>query len=236
MSLTPFSKTLFLGNDGRLQWETLVTGIFALVAAFGTIFYLRKQIWQTQQLADDRRRRRERAALATLPLVLSELSEYAISCIKGLCCARPYYKIGASIDILDRQEKLSNWTLPHISDNTLLSLKECIEFADDAPACAMISLIRHLQIQRARLEDYISRASGNDPGRLLLLSNIESAICDAAEVHGRASALFPFARGGQASAFTHKDICRALSLSGCFNDDKDISDLVNKWQQRRSVP
>lgn len=234
-AIIPISRTFFLGNDGRLQWETLVTGAFALAAAFVTALYLRKQIRQTQTLADDRRRRRERAALATLPLALSELSEYASSCIKELYDIRPYFKAGVTttIDMSERQRRLTAWALPPLSNDLLSSLKECIEFADDAPAQAMISLIRHLQIQRTRLRDYISRAHGNNPSHLLVLANIEGAMYGAAEVHARASALFSFARGYPANSFgvTYKRIYEGLSLAGCFDDYDDISKLADKWQR-----
>lgn len=232
-TVLPFSRTLFLGNDGRLQWETLVTGLFALVAAFITALYLRKQIHQTQTLADDRRRRRERAALATLPLALSELSEYAIACINELYAVRPYFEKGADIDISEKQQKLAAWTLPMLSENILPSLKECIEFADGSPAQAMIALIRHLQIQRTRLRDYISRARGDNPSRILLLANIESGMYNAAEIYARASTLFPFARGYPTTAFTvtSKRVHEALSLAGCFDDYDYISVLTAKWQR-----
>jgi hypothetical protein len=42
---------LFLGNDGRLQWETLLTGLSAVVAAWFTIGHLKRQIRQTEDLA-----------------------------------------------------------------------------------------------------------------------------------------------------------------------------------------
>lgn len=232
-TVIPFGITFSLGKDGRLQWETLTTGLFALVVAFFTTLYLRKQIHQTQALANDRRQRRERAALATLPLALSELSEYAIFAIKQLYDLRPYFKIDMTINVAERRQKLMAWTLAPLSENILPSLKECIEFADDAPAQAMISLIRHLQIQRARLRDHISRAHSNDPGHLLLLANIEGDMNNAAEIYARANTLFPFARGYPTTTFavTRERICEALSLAGCFEDYRDISALADKWQR-----
>lgn len=186
------NSTLFLDPDGRLQWETLVTGIGAVVAAFFTVRRLREQISQTQKLADDQRQRRARAARATLPLALSQLAQYATSCIKGLYDLRPYFGRGQSVnDLVQISQKCAAWELPSLSDDVLNSLKECIEVIDDEPAEAIIQLIGHLQIQRSRLEEYISRARLYDPTHLVSLSNIEHAMY-AAEIHARTSTSFRF--------------------------------------------
>ena len=232
------NSKLFLGTDGRLQWETLVTGIGAIVAAFFTVRRLREQISQAQKLADDQRQRRARAARATLPLSLSQLAQYATSCIKGLHDLRPYFRASRSMnDLVQRAQKCAAWESPLLSDNVLNSLKDCVEVIDDEPAQAIIQLIGHLQIQRSRLQEYISRARLNDPTHLVLLSNIEHAMYDAAEIHARTSTLFPFSRGYPTGslAVTRERVYEALSLSGCFDDYGDISALSDQWQRETSA-
>jgi hypothetical protein len=226
------NSKLFLGTDGRLQWEVLVTGIGAVVAAFFTVRRLQEQISQTQILADDQRRRRARAARATLPLALSQLAQYATFCIRGLYDLQPYFRAHSANDLAERARKCAAWELPTLSDNVLNSLQECIEVIDDDPAEAIIQLIGHLQLQRSRLEEYISRARLNDPTHLVSLSNIEHAMYDAAEIHARTSTLFPFSRGYPSGSFaiTRERVYEALSLSGCFDDYDDISALADKWQ------
>lgn len=228
------NSKLFLGTDGRLQWETLVTGIGAVVAAFFTVRHLREQISQSQKLADDQRQRRARAACATLPLALSQLAQYATSCIRGLYDLRPYFRTPSSVnDLAQRAQKCAAWELPLLSDNVFNSLKECIEVIDNEPAQSIIQLIGHTQIQRSRLEEYISRERLNDATHLVVLSNIEHAMYDAAEIHARTSTLFPFSRGYTAGslAVTRERIYEALSLSGCFNDYSEISALADKWKR-----
>jgi hypothetical protein len=228
----------FLGTDGRLQWETLVAGIGAAVAAFFTVRRLREQITHTQTLAEDQRQRRARAARATLPLALSQLAQYATSCIKGLHDLRPYFRaVHSANDLAQRGHKCTAWELPLLSDNVFNSLKECIEVIDDEPAQAIVALIGHIQIQRSRLEEYISRARLNDPTHLVTLSNIEHAMYDAAEIHARTSTLFPFSRGYPAGslAVTRERVYEALSLSGCFDDYGDISALSDQWQRETSA-
>jgi hypothetical protein len=81
---------------------------------------------------------------------------------------------------------------------------------DDAPATAAVELIRHLQIQRTRLTDYMSRLRLNDGTPLILWANIDQGMRDAAEIHARVSTLFPFARGQPATSVQ----CNAQSRSG----------------------
>jgi hypothetical protein len=217
---------------GDFKGKVLVTGIGAVVAAFFTVRRLQEQISQTQILADDQRRRRARAARATLPLALSQLAQYATFCIRGLYDLQPYFRAHSANDLAERARKCAAWELPTLSDNVLNSLQECIEVIDDDPAEAIIQLIGHLQLQRSRLEEYISRARLNDPTHLVSLSNIEHAMYDAAEIHARTSTLFPFSRGYPSGSFaiTRERVYEALSLSGCFDDYDDISALADKWQ------
>jgi hypothetical protein len=139
--------------------------------------------------------------------------------------------------LAQRAQKCAAWELPLLSDNVFNSLKECVEVIDDEPAEAIVALIGHIQIQRSRLGEYISWARLNDPTHLVLLSNIEHAMYDAAEIHARTSTLFPFSRGYPTGslAVTRERVYEALSLSGCFNDYDDISALADKWQRETSA-
>jgi hypothetical protein len=138
-----------------------------------------------------------------------------------------------SLDREQGEQRVTTWKLPHLPDNILSSLKECIEFVDDEPAQAIMDLIGHLQIQRSRVIDFISRFQLNDGVHLLLRPNIDQAMWDAAEVHARTSTLFPFSRGSPAGSFTvtRDRICEALRLAGCFDDDHEIDVLADRWQR-----
>lgn len=193
----PLPTKLFLGNDGRLQWETLLTGFAALASAWFTISALRKQIRQTRELADEQRGRRARAALTVLPLALSEIEQYALSCIKGLCDLRRYFRADGALDQSQADACRSAWPFPRLPEDGLVVLKECVEFVDDAPAEAMSRLIRHLQVQKSRLRDYGSRLNLARPPEIVNidLGLVDHAIGDAAELSARVSTIFPFSRG-----------------------------------------
>jgi hypothetical protein len=123
-----------------------------------------------------------------------------------------------SLDRSRSGEVLSTWTSPHLSENVLAVLKECIEFIDDAPAIAASELIRHLQIQQTRLRDDISRLRLDDGIHLIMWGHIDQAMRDAAEIYARVMPLFVFARGRSISDFgvKRRQVYDALSSAGCF--------------------
>jgi hypothetical protein len=232
-AVLPLTSKVFVGNDGRVQWETLLTGLGAVAAAIVTIASLRQQIRQTEELADSARQRRLKAARAMLPLALSELAEYAMACIKGLYDLRPYFQADGSLDRSREDQGFLQWRSPHLSDNVFAALKECIEFMDDAPATAAIDLIRHLQIQRTRLADYMSQLRLNNRPRLILWAHIDQGMRDAAEIYARVSTLFPFARGQPSGSFsvTRNRVREVFWIAGCFRNEDEIDALADKWKQ-----
>jgi hypothetical protein len=227
--------TLFLGNDGRLQWETLLTGVGAIVAARFTVVHLKQQIRQTEDLAERARQQRVKAARAMLPLALSQLTEYATSCIKGLCGLRQYFQDDGSLD--QSRANLPAWALPPVPDDVLLLLKECVELMDDDPAATAVELISHLQIQRTRIVDYMSRFQLNDSINAITSGHICQGIGDAAEVYARASSLFPFSRPHIPNSFEVKrDLVRyAIASAHCITNDDELDALTDIWLQEYSL-
>jgi hypothetical protein len=117
-------------------------GIIAMGAAV-TIYMFRRQIKQTERLANDRRQRRARAASPAL----SEIGEYATACIRGLYTLRPYFRPNGAFD---REQALSQpmgWSSPRLPEDVFSVLSECIEVFDDEPAEMMAQMIRLLQVE-----------------------------------------------------------------------------------------
>jgi hypothetical protein len=224
------NSKVFVGNDGRLQWETLVTGITALLAALLTIMFLNRQIRQTAILAKDQRQRQARSARAVLPFALSELEQYTRVCIKGLYDLRPYFQSADPLDLSQINKCLSAWPSPRLPEDVLSVFKECVEFSDKAPALAASTLIGKLQVQKSRLTEYASRLRLQ---HFLPPSTIDLAIGDAAEVFARGSRLFPFARGYTVPAFdvSRDDVYKALSDAGCFDSYEEIGVLADRWER-----
>jgi len=225
-------------SDGRVQWETLLTGIAAVIAAGLTIVKLSQQINQTEQLAADHRRRRARAARAMLPLALSEIGEYSTDCIIGSYALRLCFQDDGTFDWSRVDTTLAAWPIPRLPENVLPVLKECIEFCDDSPAESLAVLVRHFQVQNLRLAQDISWLRRNDGVHSISLTDIELRMLDAAELYARAGLLLPFARGEavEVSEVGRHQIDNALSFASCFTNVGEIDELVDRWQFARDHP
>ncbi|HLN22643.1 MAG TPA: hypothetical protein VK558_01520 [Patescibacteria group bacterium] len=211
-------------KDGRLQWETLVGGIMALVAASATVWTMK---WQTE----DQRRRRGRAALSVLPLMLSELFDYVTSCTEGLLQLRAC-DAGGRCDPTTARNVVIKWQRPRLPENCAGVLKECIEFADVPVAGEMIALLSKLQIQHARFNSTYAALMSESPSMMILTQNIRTYILDIAEIHARATMLLRMTRSVKDTVeeVMPRDIRTALMHLLFFDDsDKILMDMADRW-------
>ncbi|MBY5760931.1 hypothetical protein HFO07_30525 [Rhizobium leguminosarum] len=202
---------------GSLRWidTTLVTGLAAVGAAFVSIKAVRDQIRQAEQIEADRNRARHDAARAVLPLALSGICQYAIACSAELRtlmnqCRDNRLPSNAAIP-----------TFPDLPPGAIESLKEFIEYSSEQDRKFVAALVSKIQVQMARLQ---GMRSDHPRGTMVLRANIEDHILDAAEIYGRASALFNFARGDSDEMPTQLnavDVYPALSAFGIWDMSRE---------------
>ncbi|MBL6948735.1 MAG: hypothetical protein ISR51_08665 [Rhodospirillales bacterium] len=122
------------------DWQTLIAGLLALVAAIFTVLMIRRQInLQKSQIEEDRKRfsdnqrRKGLVARVHMPDALSELCTYSEGCL----------------NFLRDPENVEN--LPTAPDGAINTIKTAIEFVDPKPAEGLFDLVKHYQIHNARL-------------------------------------------------------------------------------------
>lgn len=169
-------------------WQTEIAGVFAIWAATiggAFIFY---QTNAAAALEQTRRERRAVALRASLPMVLSELCDYAVSCSKKL------------LDLLSdpgtHVTLLGGIPIPPLPDDLLPSLIEIIETSPAEYIRPFADLIKSLQVQRASLRQTLADSS---TGHLILRENLIHETIRAAEIYARCSQQFPYARGETAN-------------------------------------
>lgn len=169
------------------DYQALIAGILAVVGAAFTVFFMKAQIEQQDNHADDIRRRKSRAARSVMPLALSAIVEYARNtadvALRLLPYARGTYTRGSA-----SEESMHNFAVPNLPQDIIITLKECIEFADDANADRIADLLGDLQVHISRLSGHINRLPS------VSRDTIERDIIDAAKIYASAGTLFNYAR------------------------------------------
>ncbi|WP_085643990.1 hypothetical protein [Thalassospira sp. MCCC 1A03138] len=174
-----------MSNDwiyGAVSWiydhETLVTGMMATLAAFGTILAITCQIRQAYSLHQLETQRRHSAARAVMPLALSRMCAYSMACVLYAKALR---------ENADTQRPM-----PTVSDGVISVLRDIVETTDGGIGIAVRSLVSRYQVQAAMLRDIA-------PEQRQLVAfdfeeSIADAIFDATELYLHTSNFFKYSR------------------------------------------
>lgn len=194
-------------------WQTLISGLLAIVAAIIGAAFVYHQTRQARAFERDRLIRRHAAARSTLPLVLSNIMEYARTVGRDLHALH----LGGADDHVGR-DALIEWSIPPLPRDETRSLAEVIEAASNDVADVIADLLGKLQVQAVRIRGLQADVAAGTAGRRnILKSEIEEYIQDVAEIHARCELLLDYARR-EADAVqqfpTAKDKLRALFLMG----------------------
>lgn len=165
------------------EWQSLVAGIFAVLAAVASIYFLQKQIDQSDRQEDRRRSGNLSAARAMLPLAIVDACQHAEDTCAGL--------LGVSRNI---QAGYRNADDPIEADfspppqRIFDVFTRCIEWSDDQVITEMLSeIISIIQVLYSR----ISSVSINPRSHRMAINDyiLQCAIIESLSVH-----LLPYAR------------------------------------------
>lgn len=208
------------------HWQTLVAGIAAVVAAVASIHYLRRQIAQTAEMEETRRKRRLAAARSRLHLALSDIVHYAEECIALL---KQY--LDATGGPRTAMNALASLPRPVLPEQAVLVFEPVIEATDDDEFAGVITdMISRMQVMSARM--------GRLPaeGRRLGVPNLHSYLLNAAEIHAYASSMFDYARREAQTPPHSLDwalVRTALNLSHLYPDAyEDLHAFVGRAAER----
>lgn len=168
------------------RWQTLATGILALIGAGLTVWFIHRQIKQTAYMEKARLLREEQAAKAVLPLALAELAQYAEDCIRLIA---PFIPPNGNPSALP-----TDFVVPRIPEGTIDPLRDCARYADPQIAEQIHTMLGKLQVQHGRLESIRQRTSQHHMRTLHYYEGIR-AVIDAAELDALMIDLLLYARG-----------------------------------------
>lgn len=174
-------------TDAAFRWQSLLGAVFALLAAMYSAWFVLRQIQQSDQHEAARLARRRRSQRALMPLVMSQICDFAEVSADRLTQA-------LSVALRHEQGHADRIDLeaPRLDAGVFKDITAMIEAAHDDEADPYIELLSELQVHLARW-----RGIANDQGRRrdkLLVRSIEEELVDAAEIYARASNLLASAR------------------------------------------
>ncbi len=201
-----------------IDWETLLTGGLAVLAAGVAI-------WATSKQDRDALRRKANAARSTLPLVLSAISDWARQTAASVDAVMP-----SPSDTFVPSSILRAAEWPGVPADHVQELKDIIEATDDEAVIARVSkMIGNIQVLSARLGGL------SDPHLITGPGHLAGHIATAAIIHAQASSLFNYARRKAVSveAVTWDEVSTAISI---FSPSNRVFETLKLWRSLRPNP
>jgi hypothetical protein len=229
------------------NWQTQTGAAFAIAAAWIGALAVVHQTRATERQAEERRKRRAHALRSVLPLLLSELSDYAERCAEIVDKVLRNY--GDRVSISHRQQsRISppvviqslDWpkdrSIPPLPSGFTEQLTDLIEVIPPAYAKPLIELIRCVQLQHSRAMTWQREVLRET--RSVLYSNLITSLVRTCEVHARCTALSDYAHNITAqpppptiSAREVKDAAFSLAGTGMVMDGV-ISEIERLWPEQ----
>lgn len=205
------------------DWQTLIGGTFALVAALTGWIAINRQILQVDIQEKERIRAKREAARATLPLGLVAISEYAEHCAQQLALMLPKARgEGLPENVI--------WEGPKLPKAALKELKILVATLPPPDGSAFSILISLLQIQTSRLRSIRPSPLPNRV-HVVVRYNILQYILDCAVIFARATALLGYARGLTENVCNAQpgraEIVSALGQMGALDELPDMMERIN---------
>ncbi|MCC6787093.1 MAG: hypothetical protein IT547_04580 [Hyphomonadaceae bacterium] len=170
------------------DWQTLIAGLIAIIAAFIGGFYINKQIQQTANLERDRNAREYEAVRAMMPIYFDKLIDHIITCGKTLKSLYLMNLVGAT----PRQTEAPQFPPLPMDVATFLQSVVLRAPADVRPP--VIAILSELQVFHARLSHLGSRIVRPSDAMQIGASEFDEQIMQAVDLHARGLAFLPYAR------------------------------------------
>lgn len=182
------------------EWQTLLVGLLAVLAAYVSIRQVRKQISQASQLHDAELSRRHNAIRAVTPLALASISDFCRSVVDHVASEierREGDNFDQALDdIVEGTEPKKQFSPIVIPNDIIATLQEFIEtLSDGSNVRHMAELVSSIQILQSRFNDFRLQQAGS-------LEGLYGLLLDAAKVQMLNDNLFNYSRFVDESNFS----------------------------------
>jgi len=183
--------------DWLHDWQTLAAATTAsIVASIATYIAFQnttRSLRHAESLEKHRRSRKHAALRAVLPLAVSQVTNYAeqsahtLNSLISRCS-------GETLP----ERSTSNSVVRPLPSETLKSLADFIEYSDAVDVEIIESTVAFIQIHDSRLHDLVRNNQDPSNVRIVVRTELEGLIIDAASIYAGAAAVFEYARRRQA--------------------------------------
>jgi hypothetical protein len=177
------------------KWQTLVSGLVALAAAFIGWRAVRKQIAHADKQFALTREQRFTAERAALVHVLTQISAYGDICLSqtSSVISKMFDPTGAEKHNKVLTGMLPNYDAPALPTMIVPELKACLEYAPADFGKLIASLLIDLQVQQSRIQALWLDVKHSE--RVIVTRHsFDSAFLDAASIKAHADNLYKYAR------------------------------------------
>ncbi len=165
-------------------WQTMITGVAAVGAAYASLKATRRQITSGERQEQQRRQSRVAASRLRLSLALSDVIDFANQCLQLWRSCLDAEGNRTTMRALATQPR------PSLPEAPVLLFADLVENTDDRQFSAYLtSMVREMQVHNSRVRQFATDAS------MLLGPSLESYAMQAAMIYGYAAGLYPYARG-----------------------------------------
>jgi hypothetical protein len=175
---------------GWLQkWQTLAAAGVASIAAYIAFRNTTRSLNHSESLEKNRRTRKHAAVRAVLPLALSQVVAYAERSTRALDelvsqCEGEVLPSGAAPESLAEP----------LPSETLTALADFIEYSDAVNVAVLEATVAWIQIHDSRLRSLVQDNHDPSQNHIVVRTEIEGRIIDAASVYAGAGSFFDYAR------------------------------------------
>jgi len=177
------------------EWQTLITGILAILAAFIGGHFITQQIQQTERLAKDREERELAAARSMLPMHLAYMIDHVRQ--QGKALMRLRRACGSTTGL--SRDAFSHETYPAVQlvpPQTASFFENMVLKARSADRAKFAEILAEVQVSDSRLTDMRERylEQNSSSISIITMSQLDSFILQLADIHARCESLFEYAR------------------------------------------
>ncbi len=171
------------------EYQTIITGIIALIIGAASVFALSRQFRQAEAFRRDEWAREMRAARPTLAFELVQLLRYSENCYSLL--RKGYRDLTLDRHGMVQYPKFEN-EIPLIPQDAFATLKDNLKFGTPTAVAVISNIISKLQIQNSRLHALAANSEGDDK---YSLSELHVYSVDSLELIALSVRMFPYSRG-----------------------------------------